>query len=209
MNCDYPNLSLSLHDESITDNPIFSSTAAELPPHLSQILVRNFHSLFHTWTRLLVRNQFLHTHFSKFGNFFLCHLCSMIFTLHFILFLSHKPIRNARLLREPISKFIATAAAFTFNFFLYFVPEQSLTGLLFVLCLWIDVVAIIQIVRPSSDLKLVHLILMAIVTRAISLYDFTNRTLLVLFFCFLVLYVQYFLEEVNAIQEKRERQQEN
>ncbi|KAM7505307.1 hypothetical protein LguiB_004211 [Lonicera macranthoides] len=150
----------------------------------------------------LSETNFYNTHFSKFGNFFLCQLCSVIFTLHFILFLSHKPIRNARLLRGPISKFTATAASFTFNFFLYLVPEQSLTGLLFVLCLWIDVVAIIQIIRPSLDLKLVHLILMVIVTRAISLYDFTSRTLLVLFFCFLVLYARYFLEEADTIQEK-------
>ncbi|KAL8095289.1 hypothetical protein AgCh_036666 [Apium graveolens] len=46
-------------------------------------------------------------------------------------------------------------------FDLYLVPEKTVTGLLFVICIWVDVHALIQIIRPVKQVKyLPHLIFM-------------------------------------------------
>lgn len=79
-------------------------------------------------------------------------------------------------------------------YMLHNVPEQSVVGLVFVMCVWIDVVAIAQILKSSVDLWIVNSVFMAVVSRTNDLFGFTGRYWLIMLFCFPLIYIQTRLE---------------
>lgn len=109
---------------------------------------------------------------------------------HLILFFYHQNLRNAKILQGGLIKYIATPVMYFAAFDLYFVPEKTVNGLLFVICIWVDVHALIQITRPVKQVKyLFHLIFMVIVDRAMNLYGFTVTYWEIMFFCLMVICV--------------------
>ncbi|KAK1366038.1 hypothetical protein POM88_041599 [Heracleum sosnowskyi] len=115
---------------------------------------------------------------------------SAFIAFHLIFFFFHQNLRNARILQGGLIKYTVTPAMFFGAFDLYFVPEKTVNGLLFVICIWVDVHALIQIVRPVKQVKyLPHLIFMVIVDRAMNLYGFTITYWKIMFFCFIIMCV--------------------
>lgn len=107
---------------------------------------------------------------------------------HLILFFFHQNLLNAKVLQGGLIKYIATPVMYFAAFDLYFVPEKTVNGLLFVMCIWIDVHALIQIMRPVKQVKYFpHVIFMVIVDRAMNLYGFTITYWEIMFFCLMVI----------------------
>nr|XP_017254310.1 PREDICTED: uncharacterized protein LOC108224288 [Daucus carota subsp. sativus] len=108
--------------------------------------------------------------------------------IHLILFPFHQSSRNVKVLQSGLIKHIATPAAYFVAFDLYFVPEKTVNGLWLVICIWIDVNALIQITRPVKLVKhLPNFILMVITGRAVDLYGFTTTYWMIMFFCIMVI----------------------
>lgn len=151
--------------------------------------------------------NFYYANFAPFGTLFLCFLSSTVIALHFILFFFHQHLKNAKILHGGFRQYIAKPVVFFATLDLYFIPDKSPAGLLFVISLWIDVNVILQIIRPSSKSYVPNLILTAISSRAIELYGWNNGTCwLIMFFCFVVVYVGSMYEDNVAYSEYLARQ---
>ena len=77
---------------------------------------------------------------------------------------------------------------------LHYAPEQTLVGLFFVICVWVDVVAIARIIKPETDLWVANAVFTAIVSRSIDLYGFSARYWLTILVCFPLIYLVILLE---------------
>lgn len=134
----------------------------------------------------LSKTNFYNTHF---GNSFLWLFSSTFIALHFFLLSFHNRLKKPKLLHGGFGKYIATPVLFFATCYLHFTPDKSLTGLLFVISLWVDVIAIVQIIRPLTEPKLLQTqLMMAIVSRSMDLYSFTSTYWLIMLFCTIVHY---------------------
>ncbi|CAH1418470.1 unnamed protein product [Lactuca virosa] len=126
------------------------------------------------------------------------YICAfIIIALHFIIFFS-----DPQKLKVAIAPFFpGSAMKWTLRFtamrviyvFLY-VPEKSVVVLIFSICVWIDIIAITRIIKPSIDLWVTNSVFIAVVSRSIDLYGFTVHHWLIMLLCYPVMFVQFRLE---------------
>lgn len=146
------------------------------------------------------KTNFYNTHFGNtFGNSFLWLFSSTFIALHFILFFFHNRLKNTKLINGGFGKYITTPVLFFATCYLHVTPDKSLTGLLFVISLWVDVIAILQIIRPLTEPKLPIQLMMAIVSRSIALYSFTGTYWLIMLFCSIVMYASNIYKDKVAV----------
>ncbi|GJV67320.1 hypothetical protein Tco_1482829 [Tanacetum coccineum] len=131
--------------------------------------------------------------FTSFG----LYIFALIIALHLILFFSNpQNIKNKMTLylSGSVMKLALRVTAMTVAYMLHYVPEQTLVGLFFVICLWVDVVAIARIIKPESDLWVVNSVFMVVVSRSNDLYGFSARYWLSMLVCFPLIYLEIRLQ---------------
>ncbi|KAI3667276.1 hypothetical protein L6452_42326 [Arctium lappa] len=138
------------------------------------------------------------------------YIFSAIIALHFILFFFNpQNLKNtfAPFFHGSAQKWSLRITAVRFSILLHSVPDRSVFGLIFVICVWIDAIAISRIIKPSIDLWIIHSMFTAIVGRSIDLYGFTARHWLIMLFCFPVGYMQIRLEGYENEEETQKKEE--
>ncbi|KAI3526004.1 hypothetical protein L1887_05151 [Cichorium endivia] len=125
------------------------------------------------------------------------YVCSFIIVLHLIIFLSDpQKLKNtfAPFFLGSGKKWALRITAMTAVYALHYVPEQSVVGLIFVIFVWIDVIAITRIIKPSIDLWITNSLFLAVLGRSNYLYGFTAHYWLIMLLCFPVIYMRIRLD---------------
>ncbi|KAM7505316.1 hypothetical protein LguiB_004220 [Lonicera macranthoides] len=147
---------------------------------------------------------FYATHFAPLGTLILSLIVTTVIALHCFIFLSHNPLRTL-LSHRPLGLYLEICAAvplFIAGMSLFFFPEfESAAGLLFVMCVDVDALAVAQIVRsPALSSALLCQISGVAMVRAMSLYSNLGAFLMFLFTSVLIA-VNLFVD--NAIYEAK------
>ncbi|KAK1427060.1 hypothetical protein QVD17_15743 [Tagetes erecta] len=125
------------------------------------------------------------------------YIVTPLIALHLIIFFS-----NPKTLKTTFAPFFPGSAlkwairitAIRIGYMLHSAPEQSVLGLICVICVWVDGIAISRIIRPSVGYWFANAVFTAIVGRTEELYGFSGRYWLVMMLCFPLIYVQVRLE---------------
>ena len=88
---------------------------------------------------------------------------------------------------------------------LHHAPEQTLVGLFFVYCVWVDVVAIARIIKFETDLWVANSVITVIVSRTTDLYGFLASFWLTLLVCYPLTYLVIRLED-HKNEETKEKE---
>ncbi|KAD3336266.1 hypothetical protein R6Q59_028508 [Mikania micrantha] len=140
---------------------------------------------------------FTQQHTNSYNDLVIYIFISVTIIFHVILFFfDPQNLKNtfAPFFHGSAKKWAIRITAMRAGYLLHYVPEQSITGLIFVICVWIDAIAIGRIVNPSLDMWIGNSVLTAIVGRSNDLYGYSGGYWVVMGFCFLVSYVQVRLD---------------